>query len=250
MYLHHFSPVFADTIWVPIPDFNKWNVADFNNLRPTEFSHQGRRLQFAEQTDDVDFERDIYQKSIVATRPIAHDFFNNVSWLQFPKAKSKLNSLYVAQGSTARTTKQNALALFDENGAIVVAPRATLELLREHNWAEAFAQPLQCYLFGHSIWEKLLSPYLSITAHAIFIEAEAIDKLAVDALAAQALEIINQPKDLNPLPVMGIKHWHSAPHSWRLEQKDVFRPLRQKRGIVLQLDDANRLFMLSQALDW
>ena len=76
---------------------------------------------------DEAYEAFIYRTHTVPTRNNAHDFFNGLCWLRFPKTKQQLNRLQAQaiqkEGVTAqRGALRDALTLFDENAALLCAP--------------------------------------------------------------------------------------------------------------------------------
>lgn len=179
-------------------------------------------VRFAPQADlpsGQAYEQFIWQQRQVPTRDNAHDFFNGLAWLAFPRTKAQLNELQAAQiaasgvGAT-RGPLRDALTLFDENAALVLAPPELLQALRARQWQRLFLdlRPLwaqaQVLLLGHALQEKLLQPRKPITAHvylpgAPLVAGEGLDaSLAADLLPARLLE-----KPYTPLPILGIPHW-------------------------------------------
>jgi hypothetical protein len=100
-----------------------------------------------------------------------HDLFNALAFCAFPRAKWQLHArqyrIYAARlapGATrmpgARTREQDALALFDEGGILVCAPRATrAELPADPDRVDAALTELvvtgraRALLFGHALFE-------------------------------------------------------------------------------------------------
>jgi hypothetical protein len=73
------------------------------------------------------YEQFIFDERRVPTRDGLHDFFNGLAWLHFPKLKAHLNALQAAQIAragvqTQRGAVRDALTLFDENAALLLAP--------------------------------------------------------------------------------------------------------------------------------
>jgi len=73
------------------------------------------------------YEQFIWDTRCVPTRDNLHDFFNGLVWLEFPKAKRRINELQaqaIAQDGVGavRGPLRDALTVFDENGALLQAP--------------------------------------------------------------------------------------------------------------------------------
>ena len=159
-----------------------------------------------------------------------HDVFNVLAWCAYPATKSALNARHVAaaaadSSAANRGRARDALTLFDESGAIVVSTEPDLlEHLRAFRWKRLFWEErervrasLRVYLFGHALLEKALAPYVGMTAHAITLrvdrdlprDASALGD--IDALAARHLaSAVQTPRDLSPLPVLGVPGWWDA----------------------------------------
>jgi len=221
-------------------EFSKRNIQSHNG-KPIQPVEQGYT---PEKFDDL-YESRIFLKGELQTRlENWHDFFNATAWLQFPKIKSALNALHYGtsvnrEAGTNRSPLENAIALFDECGAIIVADdEKYLDLIRQHQWKEIFRDKkdiwaqndfsghIQCYVFGHAMHEKALAPYLGMTTHTILLKKESVffDQTfqnQISELDKQIAETwinneINKTKDLQPLPLLGIPGW------WNQKQDDVF----------------------------
>ena len=191
--------------------------------------------------DGAAYEQFIFDTGCVPTRENLHDFFNGLVWLHFPQTKRQLNLLQAgaiaAHGVGAvRGPLRDALTLFDESGALLVAPEPPWQALVARDWQRLFIglrglwAEARLLLFGHALLEKLVSPRKPITAH-VFRAPAAIKNAAlpeVDAWLAQAL----QPqawmqKPFAPLPVLGVPGWwpeNGQPGFYTDTQ--VFRPAR------------------------
>ena len=110
------------------------------------------------------YERFIHHTRCVPTRDNLHDFFNGLCWLQFPQTKTRLNQLQAAEIAAAgvqplRGPVRDALTVFDENAAFLIAPPALWDALRARDWQRLFVtlRPLwaqaQLVLFGHALLE-------------------------------------------------------------------------------------------------
>lgn len=102
-----------------------------------------------------------------------HDFFNVLCFATFPHAKHALHSRQFAalrarvppdasQLPNARSPEQDALTLFDEGGAVVVATRDAARLLEQDNCSQQSIEALQqqgvarVVPFGHALFEHLV----------------------------------------------------------------------------------------------
>ncbi|GAA6121010.1 DUF3025 domain-containing protein [Acidovorax sp. FG27] len=165
------------------------------------------------------YEQFIHATRTVPTRDNLHDFFNGLVWLHYPQTKRLLNDwqarAIASQGIGAvRGPLRDAITVFDENGAVLFAPAALREALRERAWRRLFVdlRPLWAeatlLLFGHALLEKLVQPRKPITAH-VHCAGDAIESVAsADAWLAQSLDAeVFAGKPFNPLPVLGMPGW-------------------------------------------
>ena len=167
-------------------------------------------------------------------RDDAHDLFNALVWLTHPRLKAQLNRLHAQalarpQVAGTRGRLRDALTLFDENGAILQAPAALVQALRERDWQPLFGaqralwQSVSLHLVGHALLEKLLRPRKAITTHVWVVEAAA-DDAWVHSLTPQRLEA----KPFLPLPVLGVPGWWPANEDPAFyADPQVFRPPRR-----------------------
>jgi hypothetical protein len=188
-----------------------------------------------------------------------HDLFQLLSWFVYPRTKAVINALHVPKAKRRlevdhepgrRTPLENTLSLFDEGGAVLVADdESLLQLVREFRWKELFwqrrsdlAEHFDCVVFGHAMFEKAMAPYLGMTANTILLmddgdyfqrdrekRLEWIDnKLA--AIFEQG-ELFQQPKELQPFPILGMPGWDpaNADESY-YDNTNYFRPGRRVRG--------------------
>jgi len=133
------------------------------------------------------YERFVFETRGVPTRDNLHDFFNGLIWLHYPQAKRRLNAWQAADIAArgvgpSRGPLRDAITVFDENGAVFVAPPELREALAARQWRRLFVdlRPLwrqaRLLLFGHALLEQLVSPRKSLTAHVykarIAIESE------------------------------------------------------------------------------
>jgi hypothetical protein len=185
------------------------------------------------------YEQFIFDTGRVPTRDGLHDFFNGLCWLQFPLAKRKLNLLQAEQIAQTgiqpvRGPARDALTVFDENAALLVAPDALWEALLAKDWAGAFItlRPLwedaTLVLFGHALLEKLVSPRKPITAHVFRAQAASNSIADLDAWLASTLSApLLASKPFAHLPVLGVPGWwadNAEPDFYA--DASVFRPPR------------------------
>lgn len=187
------------------------------------------------------YEAFIRRTAQVPTRNNLHDLFNGLVWLRFPQSKAVLNRLQAeaiaAQGVGAvRGPVRDAITVFDENGALLLAPPDVAAVLwpalLARDWHallvthRALWDQAQLVLFGHALMEQLVSPRKNITAH-VLVEPFAVGCgafaqgdpgllhtdawAALDAaLAARLTSEWLAGKPFTPLPVLGVPGWWPA----------------------------------------
>jgi len=191
------------------------------------FSASGQRIRFTQPgADGRAYEERIWQTGDVETRlDNWHDFFNGLVWLTFPKSKAAINAAHVAAPAahgSARGSTRDALTHFDECGIVVLATRPELlDLLRSFCWKKLFVDRrsdvianMRFLVFGHATYQSLLAPFFGLTAKAVLYQVED-DCLGLSAAALSAVVdarlavdlaagVYSQPRDLQPLPLLGI----------------------------------------------
>lgn len=196
---------------------------------------------------DQAYEQFIFNTGTVPTRDNLHDFFNGLCWLHFPQTKKRLNQLQAAEIARAgvrqlRGPVRDALTVFDENAAFLMAPQPLWDALEARDWKMLFIdlRPLwaeaQLVLFGHALLEKLVSPRKVITAH-VYRAQPAIDLVSnsgvcdlaiLDAWVAgdiSADKLAGKP--FVPLPVLGVPGWWPENENFCFyDDSHVFRPRR------------------------
>ena len=220
------------------PTLHDWNsllASDYQGLSV----QNGHALCFVAQEQgklgfESQYEPRCYLSGEVQTRENNwHDLFNALVWLTFPKAKAAINARHYqalldrdALLESQRGNVRDMATLFDESGVVVVTSQAALAgLLRDFKWKELFwlqreqtSQHMDFYIFGHGLYEKLLEPYVGLTAQGLVLHVEEeffnwgqAEKLAfVDAHIATYL---NNPthcrstRELNPVPLLGVPGW-------------------------------------------
>jgi hypothetical protein len=203
-----------------------------------------------------DYEPRIYLSGEVQTRlENWHDFFQVLVWNTFPITKAVLNANHYQAirqrkeanpDSKQRTPLENALTQFDECGAIVVScDHSLLNCIREFRWKDLFWQQrpalknqLQCFIFGHAVYEKALNPYIGLTAHAALFKVEADffhwplsrQLLYLDKTTAHAFENNHypSPKHFQPFPLLGMPDWDDNNEESYYDNTDYFRAGRMK----------------------
>ena len=185
------------------------------------------------------YEHYLAQSGQCPTRDNLHDFFNGLCWLRFPQAKAKINRLHAAElaagaDGAPRGPVRDALTVFDENGAVLLAPPLLWDALAARDWRRLFVtlRPLwrqaRLVLFGHALLEKLVSPRKGITAH-VYLGRPAIDSIAeLDAWLAADLDAATLAgKPFAPLPVLGVPRWWPGNEDFSFyDDAAVFRPPR------------------------
>ncbi len=172
-----------------------------------------RFVDAAQQPAGEAYEAFVARTACVPTRNNLHDFFNALAWLAWPAWKRRLNELQAEQiGSSGvsnrRGAVRDALTLFDENAALLQAPQALIDALRERDWDTLFVTRRALWaearitLFGHALLEKLTRPRKAITAH-VWVLPESADVLLPCGLTTQRLA----DRPFLPLPVLGVPTW-------------------------------------------
>lgn len=243
--------------------YQQWPECEaLQRLLPADLQAQsGMPIQFVAQDATLPFpalyyEERIFQHGMVATRPANwHDFFNALMWSQYPRTKVQINAQHAAdlqQYGKQRTPQRDALTLFDESGVVIVSTRREgLQPILDFDWQtlfveqrDAWSNDMACFVIGHALLEKLLTPYVGVTAHALLVEAPPaffaqdnqaqrawLDQVITDFLAAGKLL---SPLHLNPVPVLGIPGWWANSDAAFYQQSGYFRAKsRERPGSIL-----------------
>jgi hypothetical protein len=185
------------------------------------------------------YERYIFSSGQCPTREGLHDFFNGLCWMRFPHTKQRLNQLQAAEIAASgvaplRGPVRDALTLFDENAALLLAPPLLWEALIARDWQRLFVnlRPLwgqaRLVLFGHALLEKLVYARKPITAH-VYQAQPAINSIAeLDQWVASDLSAAKLAgKPFTPLPVLGVPGWWPENEDFSFyADAAVFRPRR------------------------
>ncbi len=231
---------------------NTWpTLDDYNELQCTNLKNKkGRSITFIPQQPkttvfEQQYEPKIYLAGEVQTREQNwHDFFNMLVWHQFSHTKARINAIHYQEQkqrlnkTKQRTSIENALTLFDENGVIVLCQNQHLiDLLKQHRWQELFwhhreavVSEMRFIIFGHALFEKALNPYIGMTGKAIFLD------LQLDASLVQVDSVLEQyvsenvdsidTLHLQPLPVLGVPGWYDNDFIEFYQNQEYFRPKR------------------------
>lgn len=242
--------------WPTLEDYN----ALLNETQPRLKSMNEAPLRFVNQgnknSDPYEsYEARIYLRGEIQTRHHNwHDFFQVLIWCIFSSTKRLINQRhYLAlaerineKHSNQRSDTENTLTLFDECGAIIVSSNPLLlDSVKAFDWTTLFLEnrnkfdkEIKCFTFGHALYEKFLTPYIGMTAHAICLQVEETFFLLdqeqqfkfVDNLACRFLENKTSltPAILNPFPLLGVPGWderNEAPEFYL--NKNYFRERRK-----------------------
>ncbi|MBM5571426.1 MULTISPECIES: DUF3025 domain-containing protein [Deefgea] len=194
------------------------------------------------------YELEIYQLGNVATRLNWHDTFNAMVWQSYPKTKVALNALhYHAMQHSPNTTRgalRDAATLFDECGFILpYSNPALLELMIQHEWYELFVTQAQSWgreinalVFGHATFENLLAPFIGLTGKcwpvlvdsAFFNLDFPAQRQHLDHVIAEQIHQgwLQRPRQLPPLPYLGIPQWWPQQDEAFYRNQAYFRPRR------------------------
>ncbi len=187
-----------------------------------------------------DYETHILQSGQVPTRADTwHDVMNALVWLRFPRFKSALNAAHgeamTVATNTLRCRRRDALTVLDESGVWVISRNPDLPaLLAAGEWLALFRDrrhavetDMRCVMVGHALLEKALSPYPSMTGKCLMLLSESLDIDSADKWAAAALDAVESPRQLAPLPVQGVPGWDAAnADAAYYANQAVFRPAR------------------------
>jgi len=170
------------------------------------------------------YETHIAASGRVPTRDNAHDLFNALIWLAFPRTKAALNARQAAElvRDGVRATRgpvRDAATLIDESGLLLAAGEDTCAALMRLDWPFLFAahrgrwgRDWMPFAFGHALIEKLLAPYKGLTAVVLCLPlGGGASPAQMDQAAAQWLHAAPlAPPLLSHLPVLGIPGWWPA----------------------------------------
>lgn len=191
-------------------------------------THRGLPISFvADAAAEGGYEARIAATGRVATRDANwHDLFNALVWLRYPRIKAAMNARHCIEIENRpggdRGPVRDALTQFDEDGLVLVTDDAALiDALRSHRWREALferrgsVERAALHVIGHALMEKALAPHFGMCAKALYMHVEEVPSghEALDSwLAARITEGCwpTSPRDLRPLPVLGLPGVTSA----------------------------------------
>ncbi|GGP20409.1 DUF3025 domain-containing protein [Silvimonas iriomotensis] len=224
--------------WAALPD------------RPA--TRSGQQVSFVPSESLTDYyETEIHLRGRVATRSENwHDLFNALIWLRFPRTKAALNALHYRQmGQSAKGQRgpvRDAATLFDECGLIVpYCNPALIDLLRQHQWRDLFVthraqwqHEIAAVCFGHANLEALLDPFPGLTGKCWPVEVtpdwfslpDAARWAWLDEHLARGLDAdeLQTPRQLPPLPYLGVPGWWPQQDDAFYADTGYFRPARHR----------------------
>jgi hypothetical protein len=227
--------------WLKVEDYNALTKEIYRDV-PLDC-----QVAFTEQQSESFYEWQIFQERLVPTRNQSwHDFFNNLTWLTWPRLKSALikrlceDSLSTGNPSRARSPLQNCLTQLDEFGAVICCDDEELiSHIKNFQWQTLFLTPdllehCQCTLIGHGLFEKLLNPFIGLTAKAIILQVKSdyfrlpypeqlsfVDKALAQYLLSETFP--KASKALQPFPILGWPTWHANQDEAFYANKRYFR---------------------------
>ncbi|MBS0290856.1 MAG: DUF3025 domain-containing protein [Proteobacteria bacterium] len=210
------------------PTLAKYNAFALSYLPQNNISE---KITFVAQDENRQYEQQIFHQHQIPTRlNVWHDFFNNVSWIVFPKLKWAMIKRYCQEKTEfkkTRTPLQNVLAHFDECGMVICTDSQDIvDKIQAFDWKALFCQTpnLQQHclpvFIGHGLMEKGLSPYVGMTAKVIILKVDQqfftlstkAQNKKIDNDIASYIECASfpcDPKLLQPFPLLGWPNWHA-----------------------------------------
>lgn len=247
------------------------SIDQLNQLAQDNYhvSHTAKTYQvyFEPQQYDLPYEENVFKHRKVYTRLDSwHDFFNDITWILWPKTKWAIVNAILSQSleqkkTKNRTPKQSFLAQFDECGMLIVTTKSSLVYdVQQHNWTDLFFHKraqhswFESIVFGHGLMEKALEPYIGMTGKAMMIVvnpqyfylSSALRLKFLDHIVSELISASYCPqsaKALQPFPMLGMPGWYQQNERKEFfEQKNYFRAKRSDvpECVVLnQLADKN-----------
>ncbi|MCB9613392.1 MAG: DUF3025 domain-containing protein [Sandaracinus sp.] len=197
-----FAPLRRWPTWPTIAELDAELARGLTNATgtPLRFERQapkpGRRrgLRCRDELYDAKIDRE----GAVPTRERSwHDTFNALVWATFPRSKAELaRRQHLALRERlpdvferlppTRTVEQDALTLLDEGGGLVVVEPGRLDTTVETLEAGGLPDDARFVIFGHAVYEHLLSTDAPLRVGAHVVGATTRDLGAIDeALAAR-----------------------------------------------------------------
>lgn len=264
-HLQNIHTSFADGGKLPL---YHWLNEYFDGRRIMLVNHQNQPLSFTHQNDlehGTAYEAYIGQYQKIPTRDNLHDWFGACIWQAFPKTKALLNAKHLAHindDTTAnkRNRVRDTITVFDENGAILVVSDDDIgdeigRALTQFDWQTCLInhrshwynhhdsthhKKAKVFIFGHALLEQLINPYKSLCSHTMIIKMDTpffglpidkqlalldnklsieMDKLLIDTVT---------PRQLNPLPILGVPYFWDNHNPQFYDDPFVFRKGRKK----------------------
>ncbi|WP_018746958.1 DUF3025 domain-containing protein [Chitiniphilus shinanonensis] len=227
-------------------------LADWGRL-PTVFTRSGQPLTCVDPASlSRYYEAEIHELGRIATRSLNwHDCFNALVWHAYPHAKAALNALHYrllpTGGNGTRGPVRDAATLFDECGLILpYCDEALHRALCDHDWPtlfqarrDAWGRQVEALVFGHATYENLLAPFVGLTGKcwpvavpSAFFDWPLAERLAwLDRHLADAIDAgeLRTPRQLPPLPYLGVPGWWPAQDDAFYADTGYFRPRRGTR---------------------
>lgn len=252
---------------VPFPDQTDFDqLITFTKNQQNKQSTQGRlpeNLRFVIDLEPVDYyEVHIAQTGEVPTRSENwHDLLNALVWCAFPLTKTAITnrhlSLIQENGLRIRGKGRDALTLLDECGVLLPYSEDHLaSALENMDWQtlfvdskKAWGTQIDAWVLGHASLEKSLDPYIGWCDKALLIKVDsAFFDLDLDAqrhfldeyLAEQLQnpQFLCEPKELLPLPMLGIPDWHEKQDSSFYANQNYFRSTRWANSVKDKFSEA------------
>ncbi|WP_217450784.1 DUF3025 domain-containing protein [Vogesella oryzae] len=184
-----------------------------------------------------------------------HDWFGALAWLSWPQSKLALNARHVRaieRGEVGRGPFRDAATLLDECGVIVpVCDDALANALQEMDWQALFVQHaaawgtrIDSHVLGHALFEQGLAMHIGWCGKALLLPVAAdffaLDywqrQQALDARLAALLaddDWLQRPRELLPLPLLGIPGWWQPQDAAFYANTAYFRPTRRANSATL-----------------
>lgn len=214
------------------------------------------RLRFVLDLEPVDY----YEVHIATTGEVPtrsdnwHDLLNALAWCAFPLTKTEITSRHLSliqeNGLRIRGKGRDALTLLDECGVLLPYSEDLLaHALENMDWQTLFVESkaawgkqIDAWVLGHASLEKSLAPYIGWCDKALLIKVEASffaldseeQRAFLDHYLADQLknpEFLTEPKDLLPLPMLGIPNWHEQQDAAFYANQGYFRSKRWANSV-------------------
>lgn len=216
-------------------------TADFFNKLSSNFFLNKNSFDGFQFIDQKKKEKDFYkkydalvfrEKKIPIRKNVVHDYFNALTWLAFPSSKKKLNKKNYSllehnylNGNKNRPRNIDLTTLIDESGIIILTKDSYLaSLIEEKKWKTVFwdnrnivKKSFRFFLFGHSLFEKIMNEYIGTAARAliIFNESFQLEKITISNVDQILSDYIDQDSFFKNLektvtvPLFAIPGWGS-----------------------------------------